>query len=156
MHPALSSDAGHTAIALELPMVVELQDQLLAASTDLERMSVLLGDAAQQLLVGFAAAHAHVSEGLAAAGAGNGMPQSAGAASLQALEQDLHQAVMALQFQDMATQLITHAVRRVRGVADYLASRVDEDEADAAPVELVHRACPVAQRQMDAGTVELF
>ena len=44
---------------------------------------------------------------------------------------------------------------RLRIVADALGNEALGD-ADAAPVEMVTRVCPVAQRQMDAGSIELF
>jgi hypothetical protein len=80
---------------------------------------------------------------------------------LQALEQvrnHLACAVKALQFQDMASQLIAHTGARLRNCADRLARDAfvgDEDgEAvvDAAPL----RANPVTQSEMDTGFVELF
>ncbi|MFO1196551.1 MAG: hypothetical protein U1E86_06210 [Burkholderiaceae bacterium] len=124
--------------------VVELQDQLLEAATDLDRLSGLLEDAAAQLLARFTAASERI-------GADAGERTGA-----DALRHELAGAVTALQFQDMATQVITHTVRRIRGVADFLGTRVSPDEEDGASIELVRRHCPVAQRQVDAGSIELF
>jgi len=124
--------------------VVELQDQLLEAATDLDRLSGLLEDAAAQLLARFTAA----SERIGA--------DAGGRTGADALRHELAGAVTALQFQDMATQVITHTVRRIRGVADFLGTRVSPDEEDGAAIELVRRHCPVAQRQVDAGSIELF
>lgn len=124
--------------------VVELQDQLLEAATDLDRLSGLLEDAAAQLLARFTAASERI-------GADAGERTGA-----DALRHELAGAVTALQFQDMATQVITHTVRRIRGVADFLGTRVSPDEEDGAAIELVRRHCPVAQRQVDAGSIELF
>lgn len=124
--------------------VGELQDQLLEAATDLDRLSGLLEDAAAQLLARFTAASERI-------GADAGERTGA-----DALRHELAGAVTALQFQDMATQVITHTVRRIRGVADFLGTRVSPDEEDGASIELVRRHCPVAQRQVDAGSIELF
>ena len=124
--------------------VVELQDQLLEAATDLDRLSGLLEDAATQLLARFTAANERI-------GADAGERSGA-----DALRLELAGAVTALQFQDMATQVITHTVRRIRGVADFLGTRVSPEEEDGASIELVRRHCPVAQRQVDAGSIELF
>jgi hypothetical protein len=79
--------------------------------------------------------------------------------SREGLRRELAGAVTALQFQDMAAQVISHTVQRIRGVADFIGSRAvaDDDEAESvAVVELVRRHCPVAQRQVDAGSIELF
>lgn len=125
--------------------LADLQDELLTASTDLDRLQVLLGDAVDQLLARFGGA----GEQLARLRAGLSEVDTSG------LEAELGGAVIALQFQDLATQLVSHASRRVRSVAEVLGNEALGD-ADAAPVEMVARACPVAQRQMDAGSVELF
>lgn len=143
-------DAGPPAVALEYAVVADLQDQLLAASTDLERLTGLLGDAAAQLMGSFSAAHQRLSEEHLSGSHPDLL------ARLVVLRDELAAAVTALQFQDMSTQLVEHSVRRIRGVADYLGSRVVDDDGEAAPVELVTRSCPVAQRQMDAGSIELF
>ncbi|MEJ7138162.1 hypothetical protein [Amphibiibacter pelophylacis] len=69
--------------------------------------------------------------------------------------------VTALQFQDMANQLIEHACNRLRSSADRIARDImsgDGDEpAEAAYVEdPPMRPNPVTQDEMDAGSVELF
>ncbi len=128
------------------PDLADLQDELLTASTDLDRLQVLLGDAVDQLLARFGGA------GRQLALLRERMPAEADTTEL---ESELGGAVIALQFQDLATQLVTHASRRVRSVAEVLGNEALGD-ADAAPVEMVTRACPVAQRQMDAGSIELF
>jgi hypothetical protein len=64
----------------------------------------------------------------------------------------------ALQFQDMATQLIAHTAKRLRHCADRLARDAFTDDGDddivieAAPL----RPNPVTQSEMDTGFVELF
>lgn len=69
--------------------------------------------------------------------------------------------VTALQFQDMANQLIEHACNRLRSSADRIARdimREDEDglEEPAFVEEPPMRPNPVTQDEMDAGSVELF
>jgi hypothetical protein len=67
--------------------------------------------------------------------------------------------VTALQFQDMASQLIAHTHRRLRHCADQLAREVmgDDDEDGCAVVEEAPpRPNPVTQDEMDAGSIELF
>jgi len=125
--------------------VVELQDQLLEAATDLERLSLLLDDAAAQLMGRFSAADAQ----LGAPAADNDLRESA--------RRELAGAVTALQFQDMAAQILTHTVTRIRVVADFLGTHIDnEDGVVPAPLQLVQRHCPVMQREVEAGSIELF
>lgn len=120
-------------------LAAEMQDELLAAGTELERLERLLGDAVDQLLERFARAHALAAE--------------RGDAALQ---QELRAAMTALQFQDLASQLISHSRRRLGSVADCLGNLAVGGEEEGCDVEWVRRACPVAQRAVDAGTVELF
>jgi hypothetical protein len=67
-------------------------------------------------------------------------------------------AITALQFQDMATQLITHTTRRLRNCADRIARDTMGDDEDGIAVidEAPLRPNPVTQDEMDAGSVELF
>jgi hypothetical protein len=131
---------------LSLLLAAEMQDHLLTASNDLQRLQTLLSDACDTLTSSFFSANADI-EGLAS--------------SLDTLEQvraHLARAITALQFQDMATQLIAHTNQRLRNCADRLAADAfagDEDGGaviEAAPL----RPNPVTQDEMDAGSVELF
>lgn len=125
--------------------VIELQDQLFEAATDLDRLAGILEDAARQLLERFGAAHEQVRA------------WSTDSEVREDLRRELAGAMTALQFQDMAAQVISHTVQRIRGVADFLGTKVGSDDPEpAAPVPLVRRHCPVAQRQVDAGSIELF
>ena len=67
-------------------------------------------------------------------------------------------AITAMQFQDLASQLITHTGHRLRGCADRLAREaMGDDEDGTAVVESVPlRPNPVTQDEMDAGSIELF
>ena len=67
-------------------------------------------------------------------------------------------AIIAMQFQDMASQLVAHTSRRLRSCADRLASEAMGDDEDGIAVieELPLRPNPVTQDEMDAGSVELF
>lgn len=138
-----------SSVGLNPPLVAELQDQLLTAATDLDRLGGLLDHAAERLMGSFLSAR----DRLAAPGS---HPCSASADSLDGLRRDLDEAITAMQFPDMAGQVITHAVRRIQGVADALAAEVGDPGEDAAAPVLIQRSCPVAQREMDAGSVELF
>lgn len=120
---------------------VELADQLLTARTDLERLHALLDDAAGSLMVAFLAAEQSLAQ----------LPDSAPSDALDA-RRSVRQALTAMQFPDMAAQILTHVDGRIRAVTDRLGSLAGDEPTLA----LVERACPVAQREMDAGSIELF
>lgn len=105
---------------LTLLAAADLQDHLMVASNDLERLQRLLDDASTAL----------------------------------------GSAITALQFQDLATQLIAHTNQRLRSCVDRLGRDVfagDEDDDDPGLVEQAPlRPNPVTQDEMDAGSVELF
>jgi hypothetical protein len=125
-------------------LAAQMQDEILSAGTELERLERLLSDAVDQLLERFGRAH-----GMCAAAAGMTDAQRGG------LDAELRGAMTALQFQDLAAQLIVHARRRLTTVADCLGNLAVGEE-EGCEVQWVSRACPVAQRAVDAGSVELF
>lgn len=125
-------------------MAAQMQDELLSALTELERLQRLLGDAVAQLQDRFGEAMQAQSV-LPAGSAGD------------AVREAVSGAMVALQFEDLASQLISHARRRLASVADCLGNlALGEAEDPGCEVQWVARACPVAQRVVDAGTVELF
>jgi len=128
--------------AVTARLAADMQDELLAAGTELERLERLLSDAVDQLLDRFGRAHA-----ISADISDPRQPLLAG---------ELRAALTALQFQDMASQLIAHSRRRVASVADCLGNAAVGGEEEGCEVQWVNRACPVAQRAVDAGSVELF
>ena len=78
---------------------------------------------------------------------------------LTEVRQTLFKAVTALQFQDMATQLIAHTNKRLRNCADQIArDALGDDDPDGAAVvdDGPLKPNPVTQDEMDAGSVELF
>ncbi|MEO8124272.1 MAG: hypothetical protein ABI633_09500 [Burkholderiales bacterium] len=120
---ALQPRAG----GLTLLAAVELQDHLNMVGNDLDRLQRLLDDACATLLASFHGAHATLS----AAGQG-----SAAACAEPAIAGALHHlgnAVVALQFQDMASQLVEHSHRRLRSCADQLARDAMPDDDDDGP-----------------------
>ena len=130
-------------------VAAELQDCLLMAAHDLHRLKGLLDHATDNLLARFGEANALLAQ-----------TPVAESAELLALRTALRSAVTELQFHDMATQLIAHTSRVLQTSAFRLAAQLmgsDEGE-DAAPVEGMAPECPnpVAQREMAAGSVELF
>ncbi len=127
--------------SMSLLAAAELQDHLMVASNDLERLQRLLEDASEALMGRFTEA-----SGLIEAGA-------FGDARLT-----ITHAITALQFQDMATQLIAHTTRRLRNCADRIARDAMGDDEDGAAVieDAPLRPNPVTQDEMDAGSIELF
>lgn len=144
---ATPDPAASSAQPLGLLLAAEVQDHLLVASNDLDRLQTLLSDACDTLSASFFGASARV-EALRDADA-------AEAASELALH--LGRAITALQFQDMASQLIAHTHKRLRNCADRLAADTFEPDDGEAVIEAAPlRPNPVTQDEMDAGSIELF
>lgn len=137
----------------EMPLLLaaELQDHLMTATNDLERLQRLLDDACLALMEGF-----HTSAGQLGDVIDTG---HAITPHLMEVRQTLFKAVTALQFQDMATQLIAHTNKRLRNCADQIArDALGDDDPDGAAVveDGPLKPNPVTQDEMDAGSVELF
>ncbi|NBD19731.1 hypothetical protein GTZ97_03480 [Aquabacterium fontiphilum] len=136
---------------LSLLLAAELQDHLMTASNDLERLQRLLDDACVALMDGFHASAGQLGEVI---DQGHDITPN-----LLAVRQQLFKTVTALQFQDMATQLIAHTNKRLRSCADQIArDALGDDDPDGAAVvdEGPLKPNPVTQDEMDAGSVELF
>jgi hypothetical protein len=139
-------------VPLPIVAVADLQDHLLVASNDLERLQRLLQDAGDTLMANFLCA----SQGLAAITQATG-PAAAVAEPVAVMSRALAAAVTALQFQDMSFQLIGHTTKRLRNCADRLAcDAFGEGDGDGVVEPLPLRPNPVTQDEMDAGSVELF
>ena len=133
----------------------ELQDHLLVATNDLDRLQRLLTDASDALVGHFHAAAGQIKLLLRAAAQ---RPDLDGSALNQAMDH-LAGAITSLQFQDMASQLLTHTSRRLRSCADRLAAdamEMDGEEEEAFLDTVPMSPNPVTQDEMDAGSVELF
>src|SRR5690606_34515450 len=111
----------------------------------------LLDDACATLLDGFHGAAGQLDKLIEA---GGHEPHR----ELQHTVQTLYKAVTALQFQDMATQLIAHTNRRLMGCAEQIAKDAMGDDPEGAAVvdDAPMKPNPVTQDEMDAGSVELF
>lgn len=135
---------------LPLQAAADLQDHLMTATNDLERLQTLLSDACVVLFAGFQGASEQIQKMSAA-------DQNQEGEVSRAI-QCLGTAVTALQFQDMASQLITHTNKRLRSCADTLARETfGDDEEGTAVVEMPPlRPNPVTQAEMDVGSIELF
>jgi hypothetical protein len=142
------------ASGLPLLLAADLQDHLMVATNDLERLQRLLGDASESLMGHFYGASGEIRTLLHAAVRGTPLDDG----QLHAAMSHLAGAITAMQFQDMASQLIAHTTRRLRGCADLVARDAmggdDDGEAIVEPPPL--RPNPVTQDEMDAGSIELF
>jgi hypothetical protein len=140
--------------AMSLLAAADLQDHLMVASNDLERLQRLLSDACDSLMEHFYGASGELRGLLhdAATQASLDAPQ------LHKAMEHMAGAITAMQFQDMASQLVNHTSKRLRNCADRLASQTMGDDEDGVAVieEGPLRPNPVTQDEMDAGSVELF
>jgi hypothetical protein len=145
---------GEAVTQLPLLAAADLQDSLMVATTDLDRLQRLLADTSETLMGHFHGAADHLRQLSRLAAQHPELPES----DLHATMGHLVGAVTALQFQDMAAQLIAHTHRRLRNCADRLARDVMGDDGDGAAVydDIELRPNPVTQDEMDAGSVELF
>ncbi len=139
---------------LPLMAAADIQDNLMTASNDLERLQRLLSDASDALLGHFYGASGQLNHLL------HTMAQhpDVDVRQLHDAMQHMAGAITAMQFQDMASQLIHHTNTRLRSCADRLAAEaMGDDEDGAAVIESAPlRPNPVTQDEMDAGSVELF
>lgn len=148
------SDATAQPGALPTLLAADLQDHLMTASNDLDRLQRLLADATATLLQ-----HFHgLSEQIAQLRRQLDSGLVVDPVGFEQALRSLHGAVIALQFQDMASQLITHTDRRLRSCADRLARDALSDDEDGAPLTIPAplRPNPVTQDEVDAGSIELF
>jgi hypothetical protein len=112
-----------------------------AIARDLERLTALIADAGDKLLVSFN----RVSEIAPRVDAQPG--------DRAALAGAIGSAVTALQFQDMATQLTQHAQRRLVKLEQALSTLAAEAHD---PLDAPTRMQPVRQTGMGAGSIDLF
>jgi hypothetical protein len=152
MNDGLSGALPPAAAAAPAWLASDVQDHLLSATHDLDRLERLLRDAADTLMLNFSIARSELDRApLHGAGVGT-------TPNLQIALNSLGQAVVALQFQDMASQLIQHTCQRLRNCADQLAAQTlaDDEEGPAVVSAQPLRPNPVTQDEMDAGSIELF
>jgi hypothetical protein len=140
---------------LPLLAAADLQDHLMVASNDLERLQRLLDDASETLSGHFYGASSQLTDLMRAA---QGAP-AGDTEAMQGAMQNLAGAITALQFHDMAIQLIAHTQKRLRSCADRIArDAMGEDDEDGSAIveDGPGRPNPVTQDEMDAGSIELF
>lgn len=112
-----------------------------AIAADLERLNALISDAGDKLMLSF-----------------NQLQKMAPRVEMSVtdrreLQAAVTTAVTALQFQDMATQLVQHAQRRLGVLQDCVASLSDQVND---PLQVSTRMQPVLQNAVSAGSVDLF
>jgi hypothetical protein len=139
-------------MAMPLLIAADLQDNLLTATHDLDRLQTLLSHACDELLQGFQGATERIRDFTDEPAAGLNAPEL-----LAGVMEQLRGAITALQFQDMASQLIAHTHQRLRNCSDRLARQtMGDDDGPAVVDEAPLRPNPVTQDEMDAGAIELF
>jgi hypothetical protein len=143
---------------LPLLAAADLQDHLMTATNDLDRLQTLLAQSCDTLLQSFHGAYEQVralsEEPPVPAATADGAYQD----RIQRLGMQLGGAVTALQFQDMASQLINHTHQRLRSCADQIArvTMGDDEDGEAVVSKAPLRPNPVTQDEMDAGSITLF
>ncbi|HRD98719.1 MAG TPA: hypothetical protein PLA97_20240 [Rubrivivax sp.] len=139
---------------LPLMAAADLQDDLMVVSNDMERLQGLLSDACDSLLSHFYGATDEIKNMLHRAAP----HPEIDADDLHRAMQHMAGAITAMQFQDMASQLVAHATRRLRNCADRIARDTmgDDDDGETVIEEAPLRPNPVTQDEMDAGSIELF
>jgi CHAD domain-containing protein len=122
----------------------------LGVRTDLERLRAILDDAVGRLLASFESIQDHLDNRrdtrCAAQCAAQCFDPRAGG-----IDGAVQDAVQAMQFHDMASQLMSHVERRM----DYLV-QLDQTMAGGGDVPRAPAPGPVAQAAMDGGGVILF
>jgi len=146
--PANQTDQSVPAVQLPVLLVAEVQDSLLMVVHDLNRLDGLLAHTMTSLMERFTSATADLST-----------PLLATSRELDTVRAILHSAITELQFQDMASQLISHTSKTLQGCAYRLASEsMGQEDGEALPFveEVLERPNPVTQDEMAAGSIELF
>jgi hypothetical protein len=136
------------AVQLPVVLIAEVQDSLLVVVHDLNRLDGLLAHTMASLMERFITASANLDD-----------PQLTAFKELDAVRSSLRAAVTELQFQDMASQLITHTSKILQGCAYRLAAEsMGNEDGEAVPFaeDVPERPNPVTQDEMYAGSVELF
>jgi hypothetical protein len=139
--------------AIPLLEIADLQDQLMMAANDLDRLQRLLDDTSDALLGHFYGATGELKRVLHTEG-----ETPAELKRVHRAMEYLAGAITGLQFQDMSSQLLNHTTARLRNCADRLAAAaMGDDEEGAAVVSAPpSKPNPVTQDEMDAGSIELF
>lgn len=139
---------------IEPMQAADLQDQLMMANNDLDRLIRLINDASDSLLGHFYGVTGHLERALRDL---SQHPDIDARHVHQAMEH-MAASITGMQFQDMSSQLLTHTMKRLRACSDRLAINAlgQDEDAPAVVEEMPLRPNPVTQDEMDAGSIELF
>lgn len=142
------------ASAMSLFVAADLQDNLMTATNDLDRLQTLLAHACDELMLGFHGATMRIRAHTESLHHAVDTPDE----FYDGVLRQLGGAITALQFQDMASQLIAHTHQRLRNCADRLARETMGDDEDGISIveDAPLRPNPVTQDEMDAGSIDLF
>ena len=151
--PPPSPSAESPAEGIAPVLAAEVQDELLITHGDLDRLQRLLGSASDSLLLHFYGASEHLEALLKA-----NVDQPLDPERVRQALGHVTSAITAMQFQDMASQLIEHSNKRLRRCADRIASDAlgDDEDGEAVIEHAELRPNPVTQDEVDAGSIELF
>lgn len=136
---------------VQVPVMVaaDLQDSLMVVMHDLHRLEGLLSHASDNLLEIFSEANDALSKAIICE-----------ETEVIHARTTLRRAVIELQFQDMASQLILHTTKILQGCAFKLAEETmghEDDEEGVLSNQMIPNCInPVTQSEMDAGSIELF
>jgi len=152
MNEATESSGGSP---FSLLAAADLQDHLMTATNDLDRLQALLAHCCDELMQSFYGCHEQVQALMQDSSLGHA---DAYHERIEQLSHRLGGAVTALQFQDMASQLINHTHQRLRSCADQIArvTMGDDEDGETVVADAPLRPNPVTQDEMDAGSVTLF
>lgn len=125
------------------------ESQSTALRAELARLDSLIDDAGNRLLASFVA----MQDAIEGASLNGTVPATQ---LLDTLAPAVSEAIGALQFQDLARQLIGHAAERVGAIEDGVERLLVPGLEAECNLTLPRNAGPVAQQSMAGGSIELF
>ena len=156
-------------------LIADIETRLNAATSqacaDLDRARSVVNDASVRLDRSFRALHSVVSryaEARMAASSGTSITSTATVEILGELDAGMAEAVRALQFEDMVTQVLHATMQRVSRMSELSiqALRALETDKDKTSIATLVQTCedmnaaaqdgPVQQNSLDHGSIELF
>ncbi|MDH5859101.1 hypothetical protein [Lampropedia aestuarii] len=129
-----------------------IHETLKAADADLQQLDVMLSHHSERLLAAFEGAMETVDEAKHAPTANLTLTIE----SIQQLRQQLAQAVLHLQFQDISSQMLSHCQVRLQACQTLLEQVQTQPSQLAEAMTIPPLQGPVTQASLDAGTIELF
>lgn len=129
-----------------------IHETLKATDADLQQLDVMLSHHSERLLAAFEGAMETVNEAKHAPAANLALTIE----SVQQLRQQLAQAVLHLQFQDISSQMLGHCQVRLQACQTLLEQVQTQPSQLAEAMAIPPFQSPVTQASLDAGTIELF